>query len=180
MRRHKIQARSSEVEVINIGALYEKFEHEKRRYAPSLFCVGEKTKRKRPKPVSLSLYKKIVLEYLKLYFWDFYMKPFPIYFPLGGFMKKVTYPKWVRFMAKGKSEKRISGGNNALGLFWFVRPSMKMYYLVSIKKLTGSSNRIPDIEKVYVNNFNKDLLPIFNQELRKAKDNKTLYLCTLT
>ncbi len=83
-------------------------------------------------------------------------------------------------MAKGKSEKRISGGNNALGLFWFVRPSMKMYYLVSIKKLTGSSNRIPDIEKVYVNNFNKDLLPIFNQELRKAKDNKTLYLCTLT
>lgn len=180
MRKQKILARSSEIDVINISSFYKKFENEKRRYAPSLFCVGQKTKRKRKEPVSLSIFKKIVMEYLKIYFYDFYMKQHPVYFPLGGFMKKVTYPKWIRFMAKGTSAKRISGGDNAIGLFWFLRPSMKMHYLVSIKKLTGSSNRIPNIEKKYTSNFNKDLLPIFNQELKKAKTNKTLYLCTLT
>jgi len=108
------------------------------------------------------------------------MRKKSIYFPLGGFMKKVRYPKWVRFMAKGSSDKRISGGSNAIGLFWYLRGSQKMHYMVTLKKLTGSSNRIPEIEKVYNSNFNKDLLPIFSEELKKAKTNKTLYLCTLT
>lgn len=170
----------NDIEVLNIGHFYELFRLEKRRYAPSLFCVDKKVKRGKKQEVSLKLYKKIILEYLKMYFFDVYSNNRPIYFPLGGFMKKVTYPKWVRFMAKGKSEKRISGGDNAIGLFWYQRPSPKMFYMVKLKKLTGSSNRLPVAEKFYLDNFNKDILPIFNTELKKAKENKTLYSCTLT
>jgi hypothetical protein len=176
---HK-QKKTDQIEVIGVKELYKKFELEKRRYSPSLFCIGTKVKKKRKEAVPLKLFKKIILEYLKLYFFDFYMSHTSSYFPLGGFLKKVTYPKWVRYMRKGTSEKQISGGDNAIGLFWYLRPSMKMYYMVQIKKLTGSSNRLPQIEKTYNNNFNKDLLPIFKPELKKAKENKTLYLCTLT
>jgi len=180
MRNSKTIARSSDVEVINIDFFYKIFAKQKRRYHPSLFCIGTKVKRQRKKIVTLQLFKKIVKEYLKVYFYDFYMNDLPIYFPLGGLMKKVIYPKWVRYMAKGKSEKRISGGNNSIGFFWFMRASQKMNYLVNIKKLTGTTNQIPKIENLYTSQKNKDLLPIFKQELKKAKSNKTLYLCTLT
>lgn len=175
---HKTQAKS--IDVINIKDIYNTLpKKKKKKYPPSFFCVDRKTNRKRKKEVPLLLFKKIVMEYLKIYFYDFYMSVHPVYFPLGGIMKKVTYPKWVRYMAKGKSEKRITGGDNSIGLFWFLRASMKMNYLVNIKKLTGTTNQLPKIEKIYTTNFNKDLLPIFSQELKKAKSNKTLYLCTL-
>ena len=180
MRHQKILARSSDIDVINIAHLFRNFELEKRRFSPSLFCTGTKVKKIRKVPVPLNVYRKIVLEYLKVYFFDFYMTQKSVYFPLGGFLKKVRYPKWVRYMAKGKGPKQISGGNNAIGLFWYVRPTMKMYHMVTIKKLTGSSNRLPIIEKIYNSNFNKDLLPIFSVELKKAKENKTLYICTPT
>jgi hypothetical protein len=168
------------IEVLKIDHFYKKFELEKRKYKPSLFCVGSKTKRKRLQKVDFATYKKIVKEFLKMYFFEFYTSSDSIYFPLGGMLKKVVYDKWVHFMSKGKSEKRISGGDKAIGLFWYMRPGQKMYYMVKLTKLTGSSNQLPKIERFYNQNYDKDLLPIFMPELKKAKKNKTLYLCTLT
>jgi hypothetical protein len=180
MRKQKTLARSSDIEVLGIKDFYNQFVKEKRRYAPSLFCIGTKTKLKRKKPVELKLYKKIILEYLKLYFYDFYMNQNSIYFPLGGFLKKVVYPKWVRMMRRGSSEKQLSGGDKAIGLFWYMRATKKMFYMVELKKLTGSTNRLPKIEAACMQNSNKDLLPIFKTEIKKARKNKTLYLCTPT
>jgi len=168
----------SKIEVLSVKYFFDMFQLEKRRYPPSLFCLGEKTRKKKPQPVPLSLYKKIILEYFKVYFYDFYMNESPIYFFLGGFLKKVIYKKWARKMAKGKAEKKFSRSDGAIGLYWYMRASQKMFYMVKIKKLTGSSNRLPEIENLYKDNFNKDLLPIFSSEFKRGKLNKTLYICT--
>lgn len=178
---NKTQEKNCDLQVINIDFFYKKFLKEKRRYAPSLFCVNKTTRKKRPQSVSFNLYKKIVLEYLKIYFFSFYMNQSASYFPLGGFLKKIIYPKWAKVMKRGAyGKKELCGGNHAIGLFWYLRPSQKMFYMVKLTKLTGSSNRLPKIEAIYKQNFDKDLLPIFTEEAKRAKKHKNLYLCTLT
>ena len=74
-------------------------------------------------------------------------------------------------------EKKYCKVNKAFGLFWTLRPSPKMYFMVKIKKLTGSTNIIPKIERLFNRNQDKDLLPIFTDEQKKSKRNKTLYRC---
>ena len=111
MLPNQTQEKNCDLEVINIVFFYKKFLKEKRRYAPSLFCVNKKTRKTRPQKVSLMLYKQIVLQYLKLYFFSFYMTEGSFYFPLGGFLKKVTYPKWVRVMRRG-------GSKNKRNMWW--------------------------------------------------------------
>ena len=162
-------------EVINIDYFFAKFEKEKRRYPPSFFCTDKEVKAKRTQFVDFRLYKKIVLEYFKMYFFDFYMTQKAIYFPLGGFMKKVRFDSGVKSQRKKKAY-----SDGAIGFFWYQRPSKKMAYMVLIKKLTGSSNRIPKIEELYKSNFNKDLLPIFDREIKKQYANKNMYICSLT
>lgn len=151
------------IDVLNIGHFYKLFQKEKRRYAISLFSVSKsRTKKELP----IKLYKEIVKEYLKIYFYEFYFFDNSVYFPWGGLLKKVSYPKW-RF---GKS-----GSDGAIGLFWYLRPSKKMFFMVDILKTTGSTNQIPKIEARFKKNKNQDLLPIFTQERDKCKSNRTLY-----
>jgi len=57
---------------------------------------------------------------------------------------------------------------------------MRMQYMVDIHKLTGKRNKIPNIERVYSKSNDKDILPIFINELRRDNKNKNQYLCTLT
>ena len=49
--------------------------------------------------------------------------------------------------------------------------------MVKLKKLTGSTNMLPKIEALFNRNHNKDFLPIFTEEQRKGKKDKTLYKC---
>ena len=176
----RIRKINNETQSIGVDHFYDIFHKEKRRYPPSFFCVSKPSKLKRKVPIDHILYKKIILEYLKQYFFDFYSTQKSIYFPLGGFMKKVVYPKWRQYMSKGKGEKRLSGSEGSIGLFWYQRPSSRMFYMVQIKKLTGSSNRLPKLEGRFKNIINKDLIPIFKPEINKKKETKSLYLCTLT
>lgn len=175
IRNQTPSRKTSNLEVYNIRAFYNDFQEKKRRYAPSLFCVGQKKKGKKQE-VSLIIYKKIIKEFLTVYFTDLYMNNKSIYFFLGGFIKKVAYQKWTRFMKRGTQDKQIVGSDGkAIGLFWYHRPSQKMYYMVKLKKLTGTTNVLPQIERMYENHYNKDLLPIFDQEKKRAKETKTLY-----
>jgi hypothetical protein len=176
----RIRKINKDTQSIGVDHFFDMFSKEKRRYPPSFFCISKPSKLKRKKPIDHILYRKIILEYLKLYFFDFYLKKGALYFPLGGFLKKVLYPKWSRFQARGSSKKQISGTEGSIGLFWYMRPSSRMYYMVKIKKLTGSSNRLPKLESRFKNIINKDLIPIFKPELSRKKENKTLYICTLT
>ena len=49
--------------------------------------------------------------------------------------------------------------------------------MVKIKKQSGSTNMITKIESIFKKNNNTDLLPIFTEERKKGKINKTLYRC---
>lgn len=49
--------------------------------------------------------------------------------------------------------------------------------MVKIKKQSGTGNMITKIEAIFKKNNNTDLLPIFTEERRKGKNNKTLYRC---
>lgn len=170
----------SDLEVIGMNYFFERFEKEKRKYPPSFFCTDKKVKAKRRVPVGKRLFRKIVIEYLKLYFYDLYMGTKSMYFPLGGFMKKVRYKSWVNYQSRGTKPKELIRSDGAIGLFWYMRPTARLYFMVQIKKLTGSTNRIPKIEKIFLDNFNRDNLPTFIDELRKAEKSKNLYLCTRT
>lgn len=175
----RIRKINSETQSVGIDYFFDIYHKDKRRYPPSFFCVSNPSKLKRKKPVDHILYRKIVLEYLKLYFFDLYSNKGGMYFPLGGFLKKVVYPKWRRFQARGNSKPKLCETNGSIGLFWYMRPSSRMYYMIKLKKLTGSSNRLPKLEDRFKNIINKDLIPIFKPEFNEKKENKTLYLCTL-
>lgn len=170
----RIREINDDTHSVGIGYFFDIFDKQKRRYPPSFFCVSNPSKLIRKKPVKSLLYRKIVLEYLKFYFYDFYMKKESVYFPLGGFVKKIIYPKWRNKKQPGK------GSDGSIGLFWYQRPSSRMFYMVKLKKLTGSSNRLPKMEQQFKNIINKDLIPIFKPEFNRKKENKSLYLCTLT
>jgi hypothetical protein len=181
MLQNITQEKNCKPQVLNISYFYSLFLKEKKSYAPSLFCIGEKTRKKRPRKVTLQEYKKIVYEYLKIYFFELYINSSKMYFPLGGLMKIVTYSSWIRKQKRGNSKiKEYCKADKAIGLFWYSRPSRKMFWLVNIKKLTGKTNMIPKIEKIFNQNQDKDLLPIFTEERKKGKLNKTLYRCIQT
>ena len=128
--------------------------------------------------ISFVDYKKVIYNYLKIYFFELYFSKTPLYFFLGGLMKITTYPSWSRVQKHGGSKKiTLQESEKALGLFWHMIPSRKMYYMVKIEKLTGTTNMIPKIEYAYKQNNDKDLLTIFTEEKRRGKQDKTLYQC---
>lgn len=176
-----IQQKNSDLEVLNINHFYNLFLKEKKSYAPSFFNIDKKIKRGNKRKPTLQEYKKIIFQYLKIYFHELYLLRKTMYFFLGGFMKIATYPDFINNQRRGyKKEKEICVGSKPLCLYWFMRPSKKMYYMTAIKKLTGSTNQIPKIEKIFNDNYDKDLLPTFTKEQKKGKLNKTLYRCIQT
>lgn len=175
----KTQEKNSKPEVLNISYFYNLFAKEKKRYAPSLFHLDKKIKAKRPEIVSLRIYKKIILEFLKIYFYEFYWKNGPSYFFLGGLVKKVLTKKWSRKQKLRNSEKTIvRRTDGAIQFFWYMRPSIKFFHMVKLTKLTGKTNQLPVIEQQYLKIHDKNLLPIFGEERKNAKTNKYLYRCS--
>ena len=175
------QEKNYDLEVINIPYFYKLFLKEKKRYTPSLFCIGTTIRKKRPRFPTLQEFKKVVYEYLKIYFFELYMNKIPMYFCLGGFMKIVTYLPWVTKQSRSNLKVKVQcGSQGAFGLFWYYRPTTKMFHMVKIKKQAGSGNMITKIEQIFRDNHNKDLLPIFTDERKKGKKNKTLYRCIPT
>lgn len=171
------KAKTSELEVLNIDFFYKKFKKEKKLYVPSLF--GIKTRAVKPRALTFKEYKKIISTFLKIYFFELYMTKKTMYFFLCGFMKLTTSPTWTKLKKRGYSkEKTLHVVDKALVWFWYMRPSEKTFLMVKISKLTGLNNMIPKIEKIFNNNNDKDLLPIFTEERKKGKINKTLYRCT--
>lgn len=152
------------IEVFSIDYFYKLFLKEKKRYAPSLFSI---TKSKRKVDLPFDIYKKIVKEFFKIYFYELYFSNISSYFPWGGMIKKVRYPKW-RY-------KNLNGSDGAIGLFWYQRPSKRHYYMIDTIKLTGSTNQLPIIESRFRKNNNMDLLPIFTEERYRLKNSNNLF-----
>jgi hypothetical protein len=173
--------KNCKLKVLGIKDFYKIFLREKRFYAPSLFCVNVPTRKTRLRKVTFQEYKKVIYEYLKVYFFELYMNKQSLYFFLGGYMKVVSCLAWVRNAPRYNSPNKKQGSpNGSFGLFWYHKPSARMHYMLKLNKLSGSTNMITKIEKIFRENHNKDLLPIFTEEQKKGKKNKTLYRCIPT
>lgn len=181
MSQNTTQEKNSKLLVLNISYFYSLFLKERKAYPASHFATNKKIKGRVRRSATLKEYKKIIYEYLKTYFFELYINPVRTYFFLGGVMRIVTISSWINKQKRGYSNKKeYCKADKAFGLFWTFRPSPKMYFMVKIKKLTGSTNIIPKIESVFNRNQDKDLLPIFTDEQKKGKLNKTLYRCIQT
>lgn len=146
-----------------IDFFYKKFKKEKRRYAPSLFDLENPSKNIRPIEVPFSLYKKIVSTYLRIYFLDLYFKMKPSYFFLTGTVKL------IRNRDFGKDHIRT-------GLFWYFRPSEKFSYKYCVlNKLRGTRNALPKIDRLWLNTYSPEILPILAEEFDKKYKSKTLH-----
>ena len=142
------------------------------------YDLFSKKRTRKLRPVSLFLFKKIIKNYLSVYFHELYLESKPMYFFLGGKMKITLLASWKNYQVRGESKKKeMHQSDGAIGLFWYNKPSQRIQYMVKLKKLTGSTNMLPKIEALFNRNHNKDFLPIFTEEQRKGKKDKTLYKC---
>jgi hypothetical protein len=149
-------------EVYGLDYFYEKY---KLKYPPSMF--GQKGTR--PKKIDKSLYKKILMEYLDIYFKEIYFLDPTSYFLYTGSFRKVLYANRVL-----KNMKKIA--NASIGFFWFQRPSYIFHSTVQFIRLTGSTNRLPEIEKIYKKNFDINLIANFEEVIIAEKINNNLYI----
>ena len=164
----------SEAKVIDTSTIYKAFSREKRLYNPK-DLLG-KTKKVNPIKIEERLFRKIILTYLKFYFFDLYNTYNPIYFPLTGKIRKVAYSKWINKQRKGTSDKvQVSKAIQPIGLFWYLRPTDRFLYKAILHKVTGNTARLTKLDKEFVRNQNYDLLPIFITKYYECLKQKTLH-----
>lgn len=138
------------------------------KYPPTM--LGEK-KGVRPKRIDESLYKKILMEYLDIYFKEIYFLDGPSYFLYTGFLTKVKYRPRVII---NKGIKKIV--NASIGFMWYQRPSELFFLCCKLEKLTGSTNKLPQIEKLYKNNFDINLIVNFEDAIEQQRLNNNNFI----
>ena len=132
-------------EDFGIQDFYLEFEKSKCNNFPSLSPIKEHQK------VSLKLYKKIILKFLTIYFYDVYFFNRPYYFLLGGKVMLNRCGGWIRRdHSKGVAKTRLKSVRDTLGLFWHQRAISRFEFCLKLKKLTGSTGRLPRIEKEWL------------------------------
>jgi hypothetical protein len=152
-------------EVYGLAYFYERYN---KKYAPTM--MGEK-KGVRPKKISKSLYQKILMEYLDIYFKEIYFIDGPSYFLYTGLLQKVKYrPRII----VNKGVKKII--NSSIGFMWFQRPSELFFICCKLVKLTGKTNKLPLIEKIYKNSFDMNLIVNFEDAIEQEKVNNNNYI----
>ena len=127
-------------EDIGIGFFFEKYEEEKNRFE----SLSDK---KEHQKVTIKLYKEIILKFLTIYFYDVYFFNRPFYFFLGGKIRLNKCGNWIRKDRSHGSNGSLKKVRQTLGLFWYDRILYRHEFSFKLKKLTGSTNRLPKIEK---------------------------------
>ena len=100
------------------------------------------------------------------------------YFPLTGKLRLNKCGGWIR---KDESnykvgiQNKIKKTSTSVGYFWYDRPITSLLY-TTLKKMTGSSNKLPVLEKEFKSFFNVEKLK-FARELKK--DHKIVSLFKL-
>ena len=145
-------------EVYGLKYFHSKF---KNKYPPTM--LGAK-KGVRPVAITVSLYKQILMEYLDIYFKEIYFLEGPSYFLYTGFLTKVKYRPRVII---NKGLKKIIPAS--IGFMWYQRPSELFFLCCKFEKLTGSSNKLPQIEKIYKNNFDVNLIVNFEEAIEAQR-----------
>lgn len=161
---NNVTSNSKFSEVYGLDYFYENFPN---KYPPKM--MGEKGKRKRK--ITKSLYNKILLEYLDIYFKEIYFVEGPSYFLYSGMLQKVKYSPRVIL---NHGVKKIL--QSSIGFMWFKRPSELFFLCCKLVKLTGKTNRLPQIEKIYKNSFDVDLIINFEEAVDKENKNNNNYI----
>jgi hypothetical protein len=146
------------IETYGLNYFYSKFRN---KYEPKL--MGEK-RGVNPKRISISLYKQIFMEYLDIYFKEIYFLEGPSYFLYTGLLTKVKYQP--RVIINRGIKKLVPA---SIGFMWYQRPSELFFICCKLKKLTGSSNKLPKIEKIYKNNFDVNLIVNFEDAIEEQR-----------
>lgn len=152
-------------EVFGVKYFYEKFSI---KHHPQMF---EKTKNVRPRKIPISLYKQILIQYFDIYFKEIYFFSGPSYFLYTGSLEKVRYSQKVLRNYKGSFIKKPT-----IGFMWYLRPSELFYFCCKIKKMIGSTNRIPKIEKLFKNSNDIELIVNFDDAIRANNLRKNNFL----
>lgn len=154
-----------EKKVFGLNYFYDNF---KNKYPPTM--LGAK-KGIRPIKVSKSLYKQILMEYLDIYFKEIYFLDGPSYFLYTGFLTKVKYRP--RVIINKLIKKLIP---TSIGFMWYQRPSELFFLCCKFEKLTGSTNKLPQIEKLYKNNYDINLIVNFEDAIEEQRVNDNNYI----
>ena len=63
MSQNITKEKNYNLRILSINYFYKLFLKEKKKYAPSLFCINKTTRRKRPRTVTLREFKTVIYEY---------------------------------------------------------------------------------------------------------------------
>lgn len=157
-------------ETIKIDFIYEKFKNSGLNYFESL--SEKKTKRK----IDKRTYRKIVKRFFSIYFNEVYFLNRRFYFLFGGYITKVRCGNWIR---ETKNKKSFSKASHSIGLFWYNRPCARFWFSFTLRKMKGSSNQIPKIEKDWKNSNDIFQLPLSKVKKRELKESKQLFKNTI-
>lgn len=153
--------------VVRLKDFYELFLKRKIVFPTSYFHFRIKT-RKRTIPLPRLLFKKIISNYLDIYFNDFYFQNKPMYFMLSGDLIKVRGAEIAINKKKG-----IFSEMKSIGWTWFNRPSLPYISNIKLIKLKGSTSRVGKLEKKYhMNNDYGLLTPMGVVHKQLLTDNK--------
>ena len=94
----------------------------------------------------------------------------PKYFFLGGKILKARGPR--SYFQNSNHKKAIL--SNSIVLLWYLRPDMSFFTSVCLLKLTGKGNRIPELDNLYRNNRDMNLLPDIYQKISEFISTKQI------
>lgn len=132
-------------------------------------------KRTKRKKISFSIYKAIIKKFLTIYINELLFLNRGLYFPLMGKAKINRCGNWIRkdhSNAKVAKENKLKVASHALGIYWYHRPFINMSY-ATLKKMTGTSNVFPVLEKQWKEENNAADLPTAN-DLKNSRDTRVI------
>lgn len=108
--------------------------------------------------ISYTLYCKIIKRFLLIYFYEVFFLDKPLFFLLGGKLKKCRISKFFT--------KRNVLINETVSFVWFMIPFNSLFARLRIDIQKGSSNIMPKLRKEFCQTNDVGLLPL-KKELQK-------------
>lgn len=122
--------------------------------------------------VNKVLYRKILVNYFKNYFYEVFFLNKPMYFFLGGLMRLCRFGNKVVTI---KNKKALDHMLHNVGLFWYNRPSQRFLFSMKLKKQKGSTNRMSKLEAEWKAENEITFLPLFLKLKKQHFQNKTYF-----
>lgn len=131
------------------------------------------SKFKKHQKIDYKRYRSIIKNYFKIYFYEAYFLEFDLYFFFGGKFKKVSCGS--KFAKQKTTDNKLIEIPTAVGFFWYLRPCARFWFSFKVKKMIGSTNIIPQIEKEWKSENDVTLLPNYGKAIKQYRLEKKLF-----